>query len=302
MNIDNSTDNIYTLHAPETPLPLILDSPHSGTHLPPDFKPDCDMDTLSKADEKFLDDIFGNAPDYGACLLAALFPRTYIDVNRAIDDIAPDLFHGDWMHHDTLPLNPTKRSEAGIGLIRHRLTSDSLMYHDKLSQKDIMSRIETYYKPYHAMLHRLIDSAHAKYGQVWHINCHSMPTKQSYHSYKKSGHVAFNPFKQPDFVLGDRDGTSCDIDFRHMVRDFLELKGYNVAINDPYKGVELIERYSAPSMGRHALQIEVSKALYIHEDTQEKNKNYENLKTDMSALIAHCADYVQANLLPLAAD
>ncbi len=111
-----------------------------------------------------------------------------------------------------------------------------------------------------------------------------------------------NPFSPPDFVLGDRDGTTCDIDFTHALRDFLKEIGYKVAINDPYKGVELVNRYSAPSTGRHSIQIEISRALYLNEDTCEKSKNYDKLKADITKLIGFCADYVQANLVQMAAD
>ena len=84
--------------------------------------------------------------------------------------------------------------------------------------------------------------------------------------------------------------------------DFLKSKGYIVAINNPYKGVELVERYSAPAIGRHSIQIEINRALYLDENTYKKNKNYETLKSDLTDLIAHLADYTQNQLIPIAAD
>lgn len=289
--------NVLELKSPPDPLPLIFDSPHSGTIYPSDFRYSCDFDLLQKAEDKYVDDLFSPAPDYGACLLTALFPRTYIDVNRAACDIDPDLIDGDWPYDD-MPLNPTNRSDAGIGLIRRLIKQNTPVHNHELSPKEIKSRIDTYYNPYHDTLKKIIEGAHQKFGQVWHINCHSMPSAG-----KRLGAMGrANPFSAPDFVLGDRDGTSCDIDFTHALKDFLTSNRYKVAINNPYKGVELVRRYSSPSIGRHSIQIEICKSLYMDEDTLEKSKNYDALKNDISDLIAFCADYSHSNLIPLAAD
>ncbi len=290
-------ENVLELKSAPDPLPLIFDSPHSGTLYPKDFHYDCAFDLLEKAEDKYVDDLFSTVPDHGGCLLNALFPRTYIDVNRAANDIDPALFDGEWTdaHH---PIHPTNRSDAGIGLIRRLITTNTHVQTQKLSQKEIKSRIETYYTPYHDTLQKIIDGAHQKFGQVWHINCHSMPSAGK----RLSATGGSNPFAAPDFVLGDRDGTSCDLAFTHALRDFLTSKGYKVAINTPYKGVELVERYSCPSRGIHSIQIEICKSLYMNEETCEKSKNYETFKSDITALISFCADYAQTNLVPMAAD
>lgn len=289
--------NVLELIAPENPLPLVFDSPHSGTHYPDNFNYACDFATLEKAEDKLVDDLFSAAPNHGGCLLNALFPRSYIDTNRASDDIDPELFEGEWPFED-FPINPSNRSYAGIGLIRRLLTPKDSLYAHKLSPKDIMSRIETYHTPYHDTLQQILDGAHNNFGQVWHINCHSMPSAAT----SKGAMGRINPYIQPQFVLGDRDGTSCDIGFTHAIRDHLKSKGYIVAINNPYKGVELVERYSAPASGRHSLQIEINRALYLNEDTYKKSANYDKLKADITDLIAFCASYVESNLIPIAAD
>lgn len=290
-------EGIYDLMAAADPLPLVFDSPHSGTHHPDDFDHACDHAQLEKAEDKYVDDLFASAPDLGACLLSALFPRAYLDVNRAMDDIDPELMAVEWPFDD-MPINPSNRSHAGIGLIRRLVRPGQPVYDRALSPQEIRHRLETYYRPYHEVLKKLIEGAHYNFGQVWHVNCHSMPTT----SLTKGALGRVNPFQTPDFVLGDRDGTTCDIHFTHALRDFLKSKGYKVAINDPYKGVELVERYSNPATGRHSIQIEISRALYLDEETYEKNKNYETLKGDITDLVAFCADYVQANLTQLAAD
>ena len=286
-----SLQGIYTLTRPAETLPLIFDSPHSGVIYPEDFDYACDFSILEKAEDKYVDELFAAAPAHGAALLCADFPRSYIDVNRCERDIDVDLLEDLWPEE----INATARSHAGIGLIRRLVRPGVALYGRHLKSAEIRQRIETYYRPYHTILGQLIEDAHYHHGQVWHLNCHSMPTQEQ-QSFR------INPLKTADFVLGDRDGTSCDTEFTHAVRDFLRGRGYKVAINDPYKGVELVSRYSNPATGRNSLQIEVGRNLYLDEETYKKSSDFNAIKSDMDQLIAFCAVYVRAQALPVAAD
>jgi N-formylglutamate deformylase len=286
-----SLPGIYTLIQPDMGLPLVFDSPHSGTVYPADFDYSCPFQALEKAEDKFVDELFMDAPDMGATLLAAEFPRSYIDVNRCERDIDVDLLEDIWPEE----IAATPRSHAGIGLIRRLVKPGLPLYTRHLKSSEIKARIETYYRPYHQALQKVIEDLHYTHGQVWHINCHSMPTQEG-NAFRAT------PLKAADFVLGDRDGTTCDIAFTHAVRDFIRSMGYRVSINDPYKGVELVRRYSAPSTGRHSLQIEVARNLYLNEENYHKSSNFNKMKADINKLISFCASYVQAQSLPLAAD
>jgi N-formylglutamate amidohydrolase len=282
---------IYTLRRPKDPLPLVFDSPHSGVIYPEDFDYSCEFSLLEKAEDKLVDELFGAAPDFGAAILCADFPRSYIDVNRCERDIDVDLLEDIWPEE----LNPTARSHAGIGLIRRLVRPGVPLYSRHLKAAEIKNRIDRYYRPYHQALEKLIEEAHYLHGHVWHINCHSMPTQEG-NAFRAS------PLRSADFVLGDRDGTSCDIAFTHAVRDFLKGLGYRVSINDPYKGVELVRRYSSPATGRHSLQIEVARNLYIDEENYRKSSNFGRMQDDITKLIRFCAGYVAAQSLPMAAD
>lgn len=272
-------------------IPLVFDSPHSGHIYPEDFNHICSPDILRRAEDNEVEILFESATQTGANLLTALFPRTYIDVNRAEDDIDTELLSERWPG----PLNPTSRSYAGIGLIRRLVKPGTPVYDRPLSVAEIKHRIDTYYRPYHAALKSLLDDAHYRFGQVWHINCHSMPSSTA-----ALTHGVLN--MQPDFVLGDRDGTSCDIGFTHMLRDTLRGMGYRVAINNPYKGVELVRRSANSAEGRHSIQIEISKALYWNEQKNERNKNFNRLKSDINKLVEVVAIYTKSNLSSMAAD
>ena len=96
---------------------------------------------------------------------------------------------------------------------------------------------------------------------------------------------------RPDFCLGDRDGATCERDFTEFVRATLAGMGYRVTVNDPYKGVELVRRYSLPRDGRHSLQIEVNRVLYMDERTVTRAGEFDALRRDLDCLIAGICAY-----------
>lgn len=286
------TEQIYQITSPAHPaLPLVFDSPHSGRIYPADFNYACPFDVLQRAEDNDVDILFETVPGHRAVLLCALFPRTYIDVNRAEDDIDRELLDEHWPHR----LAPSSRSAAGIGLIRRLVKPSMPVYDRKLGIAEIRNRLDRYYHPYHAALKTLLDDAHRDYGQVWHINCHSMPGPNL-----PVSHGILN--RQTDFVLGDRDGTSCALAFTHFLRDSLRNMGYKVAINNPYKGVEIVRRSAAPALGRHSIQLEISKALYWDDHKLKRTSNFNKLKHDLERLSGLCAAYVTDHLVSRAAD
>jgi N-formylglutamate amidohydrolase len=135
-----------------------------------------------------------------------------------------------------------------------------------------------------AELARLLDAAHAPHGAAWHVNCHSM---------RSAGRRRGRAVPRADIVLGDRDGTSCDQAFTAFVAEVARGLGYRVALNDPFKGAELVARFGRPLEARHSLQIEISRALYMDEDRIEKRPDFAAFKQDMGRLIGAIAEYVR---------
>ena len=294
--LKNSITGVYTLKNAAQPSPLVFDSPHSGRTYPADFNYTCDTDMLRRGEDNHVDELLENIPSMGIPLLCSEFPRTYIDTNRALDDIEPEILAEQWPGE----LNPTDRAQAGIGLIRRYIKPGLFVYDRKLYVNEIQQRIENYYKPYHVALEILLNEARAHYGQVWHINWHSMPSLGSVTPFPRTGRRMNNG--QPDFVLGDRNGTTCLPEFTRDVRDYLKGLGYGVAVNSPYKGVELVRRYSNPIMGRYSLQIEINKGLYWDERKITKNKNFNALKSDIEKLSQWLIDYTASQTQAIAAD
>ena len=266
-------------------IPLVLDSPHSGTHYPDDFRPAAPFSLVRKAEDSHIDDIFGVAPELGATLIAAHFPRAYLAPNRALTDIDPDLLAEPWPE----PISPGEKTRGGIGLIWRLAAPGVPMYDRKLTVAETKARIERYWRPYHAEIETAIEQAYDAHGAVWHINCHSMKSVSDGRGKQKGR-------RRADFVLGDRDGTTCDRAFTEFVAERLRAKGYGVAINDPYKGVELVRVHGRPNERRHSLQIEINRGLYMDEDTWERSANYGRLRFDVSELLREVAEWVRAQV------
>ena len=89
-----------------------------------------------------------------------------------------------------------------------------------------------------------------------------------------------------DFILGDRDGTTCAPEFTAFVRETLTGMGYVVAVNDRFKGVEIIRAAGRPAENRHSLQIEITRRCYMDESTFERNGTFGRLKADLDRLVA----------------
>lgn len=263
-------------------LPLVCDSPHSGTSYPDDFRHAVPLAKLRQGEDTHVDALWSAAPQVGATLIAATFPRTYIDPNRTLADLDPDMLDGEWPE----PLSPGEKTRLGKGLIWSRMDTHSPVYDRKLSVAEVRARIENYYRPYHRMLDEAVGACYRQFGALWHLNLHSMPND----AYERLGMVSERPLA--DFVLGDRDGTTCEPDFVALIEGFLLDKGYTVARNDPYKGVQLIAKMGQPVQNRHSLQVEIRRPLYMDETSRERNEGFPRLQSDLSELLAVVADYV----------
>jgi N-formylglutamate deformylase len=260
-------------------IPLVLDSPHSGTDYPDDFRPAVSRELLRQAEDSFVDELYAAGPSLGATLIAARFPRSYIDPNRSLLDIDTSLLDAPWPG----PAAASRKTELGIGLIWRVLDTGEPIYARRLSVAEVRERIVRYHQPYQRAVRDAIDRVHGHFGAVFHLNLHSMPAVSSSISEEGPGK------SRADFVLGDRDGTTCEPEFTRLVAESLRAMGYNVKINDPYKGVELVRAFSEPKAQRHSLQIEVNRRIYMDERTREKTAGFARLQADLGRMLAAVA-------------
>lgn len=267
-------------------LPLVCDSPHSGTLYPDDFGYAVPLAQLRQGEDTHVDALWQAAPQVGATLIAARFPRVYIDPNRTLADLDPAMIDGVWPE----PLDPGEKTRLGKGLLWSRLDAHTSIYTRKLSVAEVQNRINAYYTPYHNALWQAVNQRHQQFGALWHLNLHSMPNDV----YQRLGIVSENPLA--DFVLGDRDGTTCEPGIMDLIEHFLRDHGYTVARNDPYKGVQLIAQIGQPDLRRYSLQIEIRRPVYMNELTREPNEGFQPLQQALTGLLGEIAGYVRRRL------
>ena len=258
---------------------LVLDSPHSGVVYPPDFLYACDLAILRRAEDTHVEKLYDFAPGLGAHWIEAHFPRSYLDANRNTAELDVSLLGEPWPHPvETEPAKLAK-VQLGKGLI-WRITDDGMpIYERMLSVGEVLARVEQCWQPYHEAVAQAINTAHASHGYSIHVDCHSMPAIASSHATQFPGE------QHADFVVGDRDGSTASPQLSQLVCAHLTALGYSVAYNHPYKGVELVRRYSDPAKNRHSIQLEINRKLYMNEQTLALTVGFAPLKAHLHSLI-----------------
>jgi N-formylglutamate amidohydrolase len=262
---------------PQQTAAVVFASPHSGNRYPPGFVTASRLDplTLRRSEDAFIDELFAGAPERGAPLLKAFFPRAYIDPNREPWELDPTMFA------DALPSyvnGASPRVSAGLGTIARVVANGAEIYRGKLSFADARVRIETLYRPYHEQLQGLLDRTHAQFGRSLLIDCHSMPSV--------GGPADRDPGKRRvDFVLGDCFGASCAPTVMREAEGYLRKQGFAVARNDPYAGGFTTRHYGRPRLGVQALQIEINRALYMDERSIARKPYIAELAEHMEDLV-----------------
>jgi N-formylglutamate amidohydrolase len=253
--------------------PVLFNSPHSGSTYPHAFLSvsRLDIGTLRRSEDSFVDELIAGVVSHGYPLMRAHFPRCYVDVNREPYELDPRMFDG------RLPSFANTRSmrvAGGLGTVARVVGDAQEIYDQRIPVDDALRRIESLYKPYHRALRRLFTRLQRDFGTAMLVDCHSMPST--------AGHRDERP--RPEFVLGDRYGTSCLGVVAETVEQTLRSMGYTVSRNKPYAGGFITEHYGNPSAGLHAIQLEINRALYMDERRYERTAGFARLAADMETL------------------
>ena len=255
--------------------PFVFNSPHSGSRYPASFLAATRLDAraVRQSEDVYVDRLFAAAVKNGAPMLRALFPRAWLDVNREPFELDPKMFDG------AVPGFSNTRSARvanGLGTIPRLVADGKSIYSSAIPVEEALARIDEVYVPYHRALRHLIDRTREAFGFAVLIDCHSMP------STVRTAHLR----GRPDFVLGDRHGSSCDRTLTDAIEAALVRRGYDVSRNRPYAGGFITEHYGRPSDGVHAIQIEVNRALYLHERTLKPSNRFGIVEADITAMLA----------------
>lgn len=260
MNFEPSSilETPFRIEQPETHLaPFLFNSPHSGRCYTDDFRYSSRLSEteLRSSEDAFIDMLFSKVPDQGVPLMAAHFPRAFLDLNREPYELDQSMFNGTLPHYVK---SSGARVGSGLGTIARIVSERKEIYRHKLDVEEGLERIETLYKPYHQTLRRQMALTHVNFGYACLIDCHSMPSRVLENA---------SPSLRPDIILGDRYGTSCHSTLTNAAKSILTHLGFRVDMNRPFAGGFITQHYGRPIKGLHALQIEIDRGLYMDENT-----------------------------------
>lgn len=241
--------------------PLIVSFPHVGLDWPASLGPRPQVNFPRNADYA-VDRLYVRAEALGAATIRARYSRLVVDLNRAEDDVSAEL----------VPDHPAPRPRPSLGVpssgrraIRNRgvvwrTAVGNIPLLGSLSYAQLLVRLDRFYRPYYRALELLIERRRRRFGYAVVLDAHSMP-----------GTVA------GDLVLGVRGGHACGPELRSLAEGVLTGKlpslrsrfgsrwPLTLTIDEPYRGGELIATFGRPDDHVHALQLEVSRALYMDE-------------------------------------
>jgi N-formylglutamate amidohydrolase len=233
---------------------VVFAAPHSGRHYSAGFLNQTILDarTIRSSEDAYVDELFQDATRYGAPFLVAQAPRAFIDFNRASDELDPAVIEGIGRSQH----NP--RVSSGLGVIPRVVSGGRAIYRGKISLTEAEARINAHWHPYHNALKTLIEETHQQFGEAILIDCHSMP-----HEAIEGNLRPGRPL--PQVVLGDRFGASAGAEIVDRIERAFVNAGLRVARNAPFAGAYVSQTYGRPSVGRHVVQIEIDRSLYLDE-------------------------------------
>ncbi|MEG9861941.1 MAG: N-formylglutamate amidohydrolase [Parvularculales bacterium] len=252
--------------------PVILCLPHSGRTYPLEFirQSRLEINKLRRSEDSFVDALLENAPQEGASMIVARFPRAWLDVNREPYELDPTMFS------EPLPPHVNRHSPrvgAGLGVIARIVSEDVNIYKAPLQFAEVEQRIRHLYFPFHTQLQTLMTNLRHRFGYAVLVDCHSMP----------SGPISTTGMA--DIVLGDRYATTATSALVDHIESHLTHAGYKVARNRPYAGGFITQRHGHPSLDLHALQIEINRALYMNEKSFDLHHGFTKLQHDMTTMV-----------------
>lgn len=254
---------------------VVVASPHSGRHYPAEFMRASILDerVIRSSEDAFMDRLVAAAPSLGAPLLAAEWPRAWLDLNRAEDELDPGVIEG------VGRVVQTPRINSGLGVVPRVVANGRAIYRGKLTRAEAEARIEQVWRPYHAALDGLLLNARTEFGRAVLLDFHSMP-------HEALDAVARPGTPRPQVVLGDRFGASANSEIVDVLEEgFLEA-GLVVSRNAPFAGAYVTQRYGRPAMGYHAIQIEIDRALYMNEQLVRPNADFDAMRRVISNVLA----------------
>ena len=260
-----------------TAIPLVVSSPHSGRYYPPDFLSIAalPLQELQRSEDRFMDHLMEDAPDFGATLLSAEFSRAWCDVNRDWREIDSEMFKQKISDNEIIY---SAKVKSGLGVIPRNISQGKKIYSDTIDKSEIIKRISTSWLPYHEALTVILNEIRLRFGYAILLEMHSMP-KLPY-------------ARSCDIVIGDVHGKSCRPIISDKIERILQKKSYSVRRNIPYSGGYITQHYGQPDKKVHAIQLEICRSLYLNTTTLQRGSGFEETKNNMNHLISSFSNWL----------
>ncbi|MBU6252591.1 MAG: N-formylglutamate amidohydrolase [Alphaproteobacteria bacterium] len=269
--------------------PVILSVPHAGRDYPDALEEHCRFapQHLRGLEDRYADLLVAHAEKAGFTGLIARTPRTWIDLNRAEQDLDPAML--------TQALGPapylSAKARGGLGLIPRRTASLGEIWRHKLTPEHVRTRIAQSYRPYHETLSALLNAAKEQFGGAILLDVHSMPPLPATRSEPP-----------PDIVIGDRFGRSAARHVTAQIALCAQAAGFRTTFNAPYAGGHILDQHARPDKNIHGVQLEIDRRLYLDADLAEPGQGLANIQKLVADIAQHLADALQAEAYPLAAE
>jgi len=235
------------------PSPLVVEVPHASVRVGPRALATLNAPAraIGMDADLYVDQLYRHAPRFGATLLVARVSRYVCDLNRAESDV------------DASTVEGAAPRSLPHGLIWRDTTEAQPALTRKLSRAEFERRRDTIYRPYHQALDEILREKHARFGYAILLAAHSMP------SMGRAGH-ADPGARRADVVPGTQGRTTAGSRVIAAVEAEAKRAGLSLQHDDPYRGGYTTVHYGRPLQGFHAIQVELSRSLYMDEASLTK--------------------------------
>lgn len=253
------------------PTPVLVEVPHSGLRIPTEIERELDASPLAvlRDSDLYVDQLYARAPSFGATLLVSRVSRYVVDLNRGPDDV----------DSAAVPRHPKARHIPARGVVWRARTDGTPLLRTPLTVDQFSRRLEHYYEPYHRTLDDVASQIRQKHGHVMVLAAHSMPSEGR-------RVLGGEPVPRADIVPGTRGRSTADGRIIDLIDAHFRQAGLSVKHDEPYRGGWTTAHYGAPKQGRHVVQIELNRALYVDERSSEiKKRDFAALQTVLDKLV-----------------
>lgn len=259
------SNEYFTVTAPSADeIPVIVEVPHAGLMLDPESMALCvaPSRSIGMDADLYVSELFGRSPELGAHLIYSHLSRYVCDLNRDLDDV------------DSYTSSAGTASSSPHGLVWRKTTDGRPALAASVPGAEIQRRIELIYRPYHARLSELVAKKRERFGFAILVCGHSMP------SFGRLGE------RRADIVPGSQGRSTAHRAVITTTEKVTADAGYDLAHDSPYRGGYTTQHYGSPAVRVHAIQIELSRRLYMDEATLAKTENFQRCATYCGQLIA----------------